>query len=63
MRVLYNNFDFNNDGKLELDEIKTLIADILKLKTRKDINYILFNLFDLGNMQEIGFEIFCPYFV
>lgn len=56
LRRLYNAFDFNKDGRLQLEEIKTLIADILKLKNRKDIDYVLFTIFSLGAGGEILFD-------
>jgi hypothetical protein len=48
LRKLYNTFDYNGDGQLQTIEVKGLISDILKLSSKKDIDYILFTLFNLG---------------
>lgn len=63
LQVLYNSFDRNGDGKLQNSEIIFLIRDILKLSSQKDIDYILFTLFKIGNRGYIDFNDFCPYFV
>lgn len=63
LRILYNNFDYNGNGQLEISEIIALVREILKLSSQKDIDYILFDLFNLGNRGYINFTEFCPYFV
>lgn len=40
-----------------------MIRDILKLSSQKDIDYILFTIFSLGDRGYISFTDFCPYFV
>ena len=37
LRKLYDDFDFNRDGKLQLEEIKVLISSILHLRSTLDI--------------------------
>lgn len=46
-----------------MDEARNLVRNILKLSTQKDIDYVLFNIFQLGENGEIDFANFCPYFV
>ena len=63
LRRLYLTFDYNHDGLLQTVEAKALITDILKLNSKKDIDYILFTLFNLGERGTVTFVDFCNYFV
>ena len=63
LRRLYLAFDYNNDGLLQTVEAKALITDILKLNSKKDIDYILFTIFNLGERGQVTFIDFCNYFV
>lgn len=64
MRALFDSFDANFDGKLQIQEATNLIRSVLKLNTQKDIDFVLFNIFQIGNLGgEIDFLEFCPYFI
>ena len=63
LRALFDSFDVNYDGKLQIEEARNLIRSILKLNTPKDIDYVLFNIFHIAENGEIDFINFATYFI